>query len=75
LLRNFAELFYLISHRRLLENGIKSATRATLLHPTRGASRFWRVGNDLGEITAGQIALHKQRKYKRPGDLAPNGRV
>jgi hypothetical protein len=51
------------------------APLAPLLHPTRTASRFWHVGNDLGEITAGQIALHKQRKYKRPGDLAPNGQV
>jgi hypothetical protein len=44
-----------------LENGIKSATPATLLYPTRTASRFWRVGNDLGKIAASQIALHKQR--------------
>jgi hypothetical protein len=41
----------------------KTASKAPLapLHPTRTASRFWRVGNDLGKITASQIALHKQR--------------
>ena len=40
------------------------APLAPLLHPTRTASRFWRAGNDLGKIAAGQIAVHQQRKQE-----------